>query len=203
MAKQRTTLTTRVNEIEAAVAALDEKVTQLVGIVGEQDSLLEVKADLRSAIVGKLQKDAEDALAKSPFFKQTKGVLVLAIIVGLACWIGGTIYSGIAIKSIYSKSEEVQKQFSSEVNKVTDAAHLATNEIAKHKRNVLTTLDTSSLKNLSEIKAQIAALKEADGKLKVSAVRAFVKRVTIGVFVLNVVLMILLFVLGRGRWVRG
>ena len=182
--------------LKKRVTDLEERIDRVQSVVGEATFKLEIEDNLRAAIVAKLQKDAEDALVNSPLFKGSKRLLIFAIVVGLAVWISGSIYSGIAIKSIYDRSEEVQKKLEIEVGKVATAATMALSSIQNEKDSVRNAF--GAFKDLKEIQRQVDELRKADGQLKIFAIRSLIRYSTLALVVINLLLIGSSFIL----WIK-
>ncbi len=192
MAKAKKNLTERVGELEQRISKVQE-------VVGRADSKGEIEDNLRSAIVAKIQKDAEEAFVKSFLYKTMKWIVVAGII----AWAGGTFYGIKSIKSVHIRSEEAQKQFNVEIKKVSKAATEAISSIQRENQHAKKILDVDNLKDLEEIQKQIAALKKADGELNIAAIRTLVNNLTISLIALSSILFVMILFLALKLLLRS
>jgi hypothetical protein len=112
--KQRNTIQSRISQLEA-------ELERLRTIIGPAETKADLEDHVRSAILLSLQREAEVALLKGPVFKSGCRILGAMILLGVAVWIGGTIYSGIKIESISDRSKEALTEIKEAEKIVVDA----------------------------------------------------------------------------------
>lgn len=62
---------------------------------------------------------AEKVILESPIVTMGKWFLLLAIVTGMAVWVGGSIYGGIQVKSIADRTDEILGQFDKKMKERT------------------------------------------------------------------------------------
>ncbi|SRR5713101_263355 len=157
---------------EAAQIKIEDEIRALKEALRMTDGY---KRDLANA--------AEKVLLDSPLVKMGKWFLFLAIVTGMAVWIGGSIYGGIQLKGIADRTAEIEQKMAQRTKEIDDQATAALKEIAKQntvvssaaadavkdagiQRNLVRDkLAVDQLPDVRQLKKELEELAEAGGKL--------------------------------------
>lgn len=130
-----------------------------------------------------LTKAAEQVLLDSPVVKMGKWFLLLAIVTGMAVWIGGSIYGAIQLRGIDARTAEIKEKMTEKIKEIDDLTNAARNTIEKQKTVVSNAVadavkDAGDQKNLAreklaveqlpdirQLKPELEALAQAGGRL--------------------------------------
>jgi hypothetical protein len=133
------------------------------------------KRDLRNA--------AEEVLLDSALVKMGKWFLLLAIVTGMAVWIGGSVYGAIQLKGIDDRTAEIERKIAERTKEIDARANAAAGAIENQKIAVSKAAadavgDVDSQKNLArqklavdqlpdirQVKQELEALTQAGGRL--------------------------------------
>lgn len=111
--------------LKEQVDVLRQEVTQLNDIIRKIQSTSDFKHQIeeyqRADMLARIQRDAESMLGNSPLVKMFHQQLLFAFTVGIALWIGGTVYAGIKLKSIHENAEEFRSKLAELESKSTEA----------------------------------------------------------------------------------
>src|ERR1017187_7377180 len=126
---------------------------------------------------------AEQVLLNTRLVKIGKWFLLLAIVTGMAVWIGGSIYGVLQVKSVQDRTEEIVRQVEAkmatrtkeiddaataahgEIDKKTKAVMDAATEADRQKTLVREKLAVDQLPDTRQLKEQLQALAQAGGSL--------------------------------------
>lgn len=126
---------------------------------------------------------AEQVLLNTPLVKIGKWFLLLAIVTGMAVWIGGSVYGVIQVKSTQDRTDEIVRQVEAKMatrtKEIDDAATAARGEIDKktnvvidaareadrQKTLVREKLAVDQLPDIRQLKEQLHELAQTGGNL--------------------------------------
>jgi hypothetical protein len=126
---------------------------------------------------------AEQVLLDSPLVKMGKWFLLLAIVTGMAVWIGGSIYGAIQLKGIEDRTAEIEKKMAERTKEIDDQAAVTLKEMANQKTVVFNAaadavkdagnqkslvrekLVVDQLPDIRQLKKELEELAQAGGKL--------------------------------------
>jgi len=119
---------------------------------------------------------AEQVLLDLPLVKMGKWFLLLAIVTGMAVWLGGSIYGAVQLRGIDERTAAIESKIAARNQEINDVATKArsaienaktdaVNDADKQKNLVREKLAVDQLPDIRQLKPELEALAQAGGRL--------------------------------------